>query len=344
MIESPEGNSTLPEAELIVVQQACDVPALQTKTQSWFAGSPTRVHARLEPSLEPRAVLTPSPIAGVRVWIVTRDTTTVWLYFAVQTEPAAQPRYLMRDIKLDRGFDELGLEQVAQVIYLASTALWTGQLQSPRRQVEDSLWVAAPASAHVLELPKTKLAVGSAPPVADRSWELHPELGYDLRLQGHEGMAHGPQTGLRLLRKTPANEIGGRVSAQLILPHEENAGPVQLQLRGYSTRAALWFGHRATSGSLLFVQAGPGVDFIRYSVASMAEQDLQSGRDQWQARPLVWLALGSETKIWRIRLGLQLSVTVQLTNVHYDLVAGNQRTALLTPWIIQPGETLHLAF
>ncbi len=43
IVESPEGRTALPEAELIVVQDACDVPALQTKTQSRFAGSATRV-------------------------------------------------------------------------------------------------------------------------------------------------------------------------------------------------------------------------------------------------------------------------------------------------------------
>ena len=53
-----------------------------------------------------------------------------------------------------------------------------------------------------------------------------------------------------------------------------------------------------------------------------------SGRDHWQTRPVVWLALGGETKFFGVRLGLQVSVTVQLTKVHYDLVEGDQRTAL----------------
>ena len=85
--------------------------------------------------------------------------------------------------------------------------------------------------------------------------------------------------------------------------------------------------HSARKNAKLVCRVGY-IDFVRHSVASLAAQDMVSGRDHWQTRPVVWLALGGETKFFGVRLGLQVSVTVQLTKVHYDLVEGDQRTAL----------------
>ena len=127
------GAASPPQVDIVVIQDERVVDALQSKTLSWFGGSMTRVKTRQEARLDPAVVLAPSPIAGVRVWIVPRNTTTVWLYFVVQAESGGMPRYLVHELLLDNGLDELGLEQVAQVVYFASQALWAGQLQSTTR-------------------------------------------------------------------------------------------------------------------------------------------------------------------------------------------------------------------
>jgi len=345
---------SLPRVDIAVVQNACDAMALQTKTLSWFVGSVTLVSARQEPGLDAGAVLAQSPVAGVRVWIVARTATTVWLYFAVQPEPGRVPRYLVRDIELDRGFDELGMEQVAQVVYLSSMALWTGQLQSTRSQLEDRL-----SATFLLPPPSTPGPRWSAMPTAvaaksgpapNKAWQgrsgwmLHSELAYGLRLQGREGIAQGPLGALRFLHASGDLELGGRLSVQFLLPHRQQSDPVVLDLRGYSIRAAPWLSFRKASDLSVTAELGPGMDVVRYSVKSTADPSLQPVPSQWEVRPIAWLAIGIESGSSRIRFGLEASLSVQLLRTHYDLVDGSQHIELLAPWIIQPGWSAHVVF
>ena len=79
------GTESPPQVEIVVIQDE-HVDAIQSKTLSWFGGWTTRVKTRQEARLEAAVVLAPSPVAGVRVWIVPRSATTVWLYFVVQVD------------------------------------------------------------------------------------------------------------------------------------------------------------------------------------------------------------------------------------------------------------------
>ena len=353
-IDRDDFASWLPRVDIVVVQNACDVVALQTKVRSWFDRTTTQLTARQEPRLNDNEVLAPSTVAGVRVWIVARTATTAWLYFVVQREPGGTPRYLARFIALDRGFDELGMEQVAQVVYLSSLALWAGQVQDTRRQFEAQLSHATPAQPtfghHTGPTPSSPAnAAAPAPGAANKDansprWRLQSELGYGLRWLGNEGTAQGPLGAMRVLRIRSDTELGARFAVQRILPHQQQGGPVELALHGYSLRATPWLSHRAANGLWVTGEVGPGIDVVRYSVKSVAESSLQPTAARWEVRPMAWLALGIEAGFSRVRLGLQASFAVQLLRTHYDLVDGNQHTALLTPWMIQPGFSAHLVF
>src|SRR6201999_2079048 len=56
-------------------------------------------------------------------------------------------RYLLRDLTLEHGLDEVGSEELAQAVHLSTVALLEGQLSTTREQVERSLQDAAPADA-----------------------------------------------------------------------------------------------------------------------------------------------------------------------------------------------------
>jgi len=276
----------------------------------------------------------------------------VWLYFVVQVEGGSTPRYLVHELQLDNGLDELGLEQVAQVVCLSSQALWTGQIQSTRRQFEDRL-------ALVEREPRGSLAGWtSQSPVEPThstndeaksephrtSWLVQPEIGYSVRLLGREGIAQGPLVALRVVHAPNDTQVGGRLTAQLLLPHGQRSGPVELDLRGYSMRATLWTTGRETAGLSPTAEIGPGIDLVRYSTGSFTEQDLKPVGAQWEVRPIVWLALGMQGGHSPVQFGLQASIAVQVLNTHYDLAEANQRTRLLTASLIQPGFSAQAIF
>jgi len=329
-VQTAQKAHSLPRVDVSVVESACDASDLQTKVGSWFAGSKTTVSTHSERKLDPDSVLAPSPLQGVRLWIAARNSTTVALYFAVQPEPGVVPRFLVRDIALDHGFDELGMEQLAQVIFLSSLALWSGQLQSPKSQLEERLSIAAPAA--------------QAVPSRSFGWALHSEMGYGIRLQGREGIAQGLLGALRVVRGAGDLECGGRLAVQLFFPRRQYSDPVALDLRGYSLHAAAWLSQRGANGLSLTAEFGPGLDVIRYAVNSVADSSVQPRPAHWEIRPIAWLAAGIEGAVSRVRLGLSGSLAIQLYRTHYDIVDAGQRTKLLTPWLIQPGFAAYIAF
>lgn len=346
------GTQSPPQVDIVVIQDEDDIDALQSKTLSWFGGSMTRVKTRQEARLDAAVVLSPSPVAGVRVWIVRSSATTVWLYFVVQVERGSIPRYLVRELRLDNGLDELGLEQVAQVVYLSSQALWTGQIQSTRRQFEDRLALVGPVSSGSLGGRGSRSPANPTHSMNDEaksephrsSWLVQSEIGYSLRLLGHEGIAQGPLVALRVVHAPNDTQIGGRLVAQLLLPHQQRSGPVQLDLRGYSLRATFWTSGSETAGLSPTAEIGPGIDWVRYSASAIVEQGLKPVGAQWEVRPILWLALGMQGGHAPVRFGLQTSIALQLLDTHYDLADGSQRTRLLTAWLFQPGFSAQAIF
>jgi hypothetical protein len=176
------------------------------------------------------------------------------------------------------------------------------------------------------------------------SWLVQPEIGYALRLLGHEGIAQGPLVAVRVVHAHNDTQVGGRLATQLLLPHAQRIGPVELDLRGYSMRTTFWASGKEIAGLSPTAEIGPGIDLVRYSASSSTEQGLKPIGTQWEARPIVWLALGMQGGHSPVRLGFQASLAVQVLNTHYDLAEGNQRTRLLTASLIQPGLSAQAIF
>lgn len=343
--------SSPPIVQVTVVDDACDMAALYAKTQSWLASSVTTLRMRREPRLEPSVVMAPGVTPGVRVWVVF-NSGKASLYFVVQPESGRLPRYLFEEVELDGGFDELGLEQLAQALYLSSQAIWDGQIQAARHTFEARLYqesasVAARNAEPAWSEPSNARFTHDQKAAPQRrldrpTFHLHSELGYGLRLRGPEGMVHGPQMSVRA-GFGAHDETSARITIQLCLPSSVNAGPVVLDFRGYSMRGALHV-LRRTGDIGIAMELGPGLDIIRYSAASSAEGDLQLTPSRWELRPMLWFGIGVETTGGPPSLSLHTSLALQLTKTHYDLVDGPLSDTLMTPWIIQPGASVQIVY
>jgi hypothetical protein len=260
----------------------------------------------------------------------------VRLFFAVEDRAREIPRYLVHDVALDRGLDELGMEQLAQVVYLSAMALWAGNVESSRRDVEEGLRppLAAP--------PPTPTAPPTAPPLTikpPQGWRhgIRVGLDYIVRFRGDEGLTEGPGASVGVLWSEGASELGGRLHAELSLPHHPAKSGVEIDVFGGTFRLGLTMGHRASNRIWVTGEVGPGLDVVRYQTSSIANRSLQPTPGALSIRPLSYASVGVRADLGFASLSCSALVAVQLVRTHYDISENGLRSELLVPWLVQPG-------
>jgi hypothetical protein len=151
----PAPSPTVPAFVLVMVPGAAQPPAsLEERVLSWFSADTLKLSGQRGQQLDPASVLAGLDEPGVKVWLLPRTATSVRLFFSVKDPAGAPIRYLVTDFVLPRGFDELGLEQLSQVIYLSTMALWEGRMESSRREVELGLSVTTATATTPSAVPK----------------------------------------------------------------------------------------------------------------------------------------------------------------------------------------------
>src|SRR5689334_20487331 len=108
---APRSTTAPPNVTLAFVGDEADVAALEARVTSWFHAQGTLTQSSRVPAMDAMAFFS-SREPGVRIWIVLKSPSSVRLFFAVQ-ELESAPRFLVRDVELDGGLDEIGLEQIA---------------------------------------------------------------------------------------------------------------------------------------------------------------------------------------------------------------------------------------
>ncbi|HEY3498477.1 MAG TPA: hypothetical protein VGK73_27490 [Polyangiaceae bacterium] len=325
---SVEPRAAPPRVAVASVGQMPGLEALEVRLRSWFGPESTELSVRRLDALDPNEVLSPSGEAGVRVFLVQRSPDTVRLFFTVIEQNQASPRYLVRDVTLDGGLDELGIEQVTQVIYLSSSALWSGVVESPRQEVEQRL---APERAPA---PPPKPAARPS----ERAPRLRGVLGFEyaFRFAGEEGVTHGPAAVLGLGRSHGALALGTRLSAALILPHTSESQAVTLDLRGASFALGAFLSGRVLDRTSAIAEVGLGLDVVRYRVEALADPTLVAGQSEREVRPFLRLRLGLAEEFGPLKVGVAAGACVQFLRTHYDIVEESGNEELFSVWPVQP--------
>ncbi len=351
----PAPSPTVPGFVLVVVPGAAQPPAsLEERVLSWFSADTVKVSGRRQQQLDPASVLAGPEEPGVKVWLLPRTTTTVRLFFSVKDPAGAPIRYLVTDFALPRGFDELGLEQLSQVIYLSATALWEGRLESSRREVELGLSVATAPATAPSAVPKRPVILepearrpASARPVPRRGRDgLSPLAGleYSARLRGHEGVAQGPGGFFSLSLGHGVLAFGGRMRAALLLPTSVGRRQIELELRGYSFSLGPWLARRVAERLWLDAELGVGADVIRFDASAARGSGWTTGAPVWEPRPLLVGRIGAQAPLGGFRIGVTVGVALQLLKTRYDVTEPSGHSVLLTPWRLQPATAVELSW
>ncbi len=313
---------------------------------SWFheQGTPTR--SSQQAVVDPQAFFLPTGEAGVRIWIMLKLPALVRLFFAVERPDGAEAHYLARDVALDAGLDEIALEQVAQVVNLSATALWAGNLESSRQELEKRLGVGAPAQPdrelqpdrpRMLEHRETIPGAPAREPAPERRASAAVGLEYTARLAGPEGLYHGPGLDFALVAKQRRLELGGRGHAQWLIPREvENSG-VTLELRGAALGLGAFVARQLSDHVWATGELGAGFDLVEYRALSLGDPSLEPTATSSEIRPLSYARAGLRAGLGVVSVSCALLLAVQFLSTHYDAADAGQRSELLRPWLVQPG-------
>jgi hypothetical protein len=288
--------------------------------------------------------------SGARVWIELVSAERARLVLS----DAKRGRYLLREVPLTNGLDEVGRETLCQVIESALMALRSHDKALTRDELAELLTKPTLAPA---ERPHTTNAAAAgagslerrAPPKGGVTLEPNtaPSLPSSFRLSlaylaqwtGSElGLLHGP--GLRLewaTRPRAGFLVGGALTGEMHFGQSYSGPLVGVNVRSNSGWLTLVVKRSWSDGTSLGVGAGAGVErskIVPRAVSGGLRDIAASSSDT-----TLWLRaeLGYERQFaaWSVALGLVTDIFTHDT--HYDVSRAGQTERLFAPWAVRPG-------
>ncbi len=288
----------------------------------------------------------------VRVWVVAVGSRQARLYFA---EPDAQ-RYLVREVPLASGFDEVGREQIVQVVLASTLAFMDRAADSSLAELEEAMpprveSVAAsepeappstvparvPTGTAGVAEPRDRVAGGMAP-AAHHEWATGVGLSvlYGASDKGEEGVAHGPGVSVELGHGNEAFGLALRLHGQYRFDRQVSTDRVQLSVReGVAAGSAVL---RVQPGGPLCWRAevGAGAQLLRIEPHARTD-DVRARSAAHDERPFVLVAVGPAWEAHGGWIRLMARLDLQLTRTRYDVRGESGAESELAVKRAQPG-------
>jgi len=303
----------LPEVELTIVGGDAVAAVVIEHVASWFEGTELSTHQQA--TLDPAAVLAKAGHPGVHVWIVLLDPKRVQIFFAVEDAKSTAPRYLMTVVTLDAGLDEIGIEELGQVVFPSADALWIGELETPRVEIEHELAQTTRSYALPTHRSAVHVAIGAEYQAIAQGHGINQSVGGTAAVLGHLGL---------------------RAHVAVLLPREASDGGVTVGFRGASIGAGGAIARPLARHTRLLGELGGGLDMVAYRPAMLPDPVLPTagGID---AQPIVYARVGASVALGACSLAIEAVANVHLRRTHYDIELDGMTHELVVPWLLQPG-------
>jgi hypothetical protein len=359
-VASAEGPDSPPSTRgacslyVALVGDAALDPILGRRITSWFDRSSFRVEVRDVPRLDAERVLSPQPGSCAWVWVTLRAERGARVYFVRGTAEQGAPSYLVRDIRLEHGLDEIGGERVAEAIHYSVLALLEGSASNDRAEVLRAL----EGDAAEGRTPPAKNAVAPAPDRGTGPIETRPPrrdvdvepraphrnvdvgIGYAVALRGDEGVAHGPRA---TLRAPLVGAFSAAVSIRSALPATPAVGAIDLELYGTTFAVGLAGTVPLARSTSLDVSSGPAVEWVHYSAVGSRDPAIVDGGAESEVRP-AWDFAARAVFEWPIRWAFVVECPVSLTRTTYDVATSGDRRTIGRPWALSPSAGIEVRF
>ncbi len=334
--------------------------------EEWFRESGIDITMSTQSSVSLEQV-TRAPPDGVRarLWLTLPTERLARVYMADTREQ----RFLVRDVELPTGLDELGREQLAQVVLASASAFIERRAESSLESVQRTL-----GPPRTLEPASTTPSNGpdhpsppSPPPTATArrrpTSALAPEPGpqpatlarpderdtrgvalaasYAIRMRGDEGVGHGPGVFAQGLLFTASGwTLGAALAARYELPVTSQGEHLDLHLDTLGARVALAAQRRTGNERGVGLWFGGGVDWVRYDPRAGQDRTLALHAARVDARPLLTLAGQHYWLMGSLRAGAMLSLDLLLIRRHYSVRLDSTEQREFTPWALLPSASI----
>ena len=332
--------------DVVLVGRAGSEGALDRRIESWFSPS-TTLSITKEEKLVTERVLGPLPTRRVVVWVTERTAREARIYFAVTGDTQEATRYLVRDVPLDAGFDELGGERVAQVVQSSVSALIEGSVEvAERPEIERVL--AAPVEPEKPSLARARKPTYVAVPPSKKQAEPPPQGPEFLPLAGAfyrgayagaDGFVHGPGVALGATFDFGETGLGAVARGQYLVPHTESFDGLDIELSGFAARLGAR-GAFFARPLVLDLELGGGFSWVRYDPLETASGPIPGARDV-DRRFFLFASLGPTHDFGTVRLGARVELEIYPVRSVYKLETGQEIGSTAR---FQPGLVFEIAF
>ena len=296
----------------------------------------------------------------------------VWVFVALERERRARlyfrgpfgERFLLRELSLRAGLDEVGRELIARVVQTSTVALLRSRegisraqaevevarvaAQSPDAASEPAAEPKAATPAHADDdapgaVPADQEDDASAPSERqERSWLLGVRVlggwtGGDLGAR----LGAGIEAGVRLLRAS-SPRLRVRLAFEPSLPQSIDAGGIEAEVISWPLRLGLDLGW-ARGAHAFWLGASTGIDVVRLSSDRASDPSLSLSAPATYLRPVSRAELRYELAQGPLLLSAALMLDVAWARSHYDVIADGTRTRVATPWRLRPALALGAA-
>ena len=375
----PSGERSAPVAPfprrltVVLVTQGPPPLTLRERITSWFDPD-TDVRMSVAPATDRQQMLTVPVAQEAALWVVQLSPDQALVTFSV-AHAAEGSRHLVREVHLEHGLDDLGLERLAYVIHSGVVALGEGAVgteraiaerhldragvpPSPAPPAEPPPWTTPPEGPPDLVpkpptvlLPAERYDLGPAldPPVDRGRVALTLAGGYHARFRGPEGIGQGPHVELGVLQTGTANAVFAALVGQLALPGAFESNELEVELQTGNLRLNVGLERRLTAQWIGALAAGAGGEIARIRPLGRAGGDDEDTTfiprsAGTQVRPAVGMTAGISYRSSVLDLGLFPGVTFLVSDVHYAVATGTEQRRVLSAQRVQPGVSLRLRF
>jgi hypothetical protein len=338
----------------------------------WFSDEPWHVRLRSVGSALPRAERPPA--GELRVTILLSSEVAAQLNVtAPGREPGESPSRWLEQVSLSNGFDDVGIEVIAQTLHSTAQASLSRAFppappappKPPPPAAPPPAAVAAAPEAAPVAIPAAAALSGGlaaasglpASPASDSAGAqpsahgsglfplpVHIAIGYQFHARGGEPVTHGPELRLELDWLARSVILASYVRGAWFTSSPATANGVVIGLDGMGVGAGL-AASLPLQRWLARVAFGSNIDLVNIQ-ATVADTDTLRSAGSGGARPRMFLTgeAGVTARLGRIELGATGLLRWQTSESHYDVLEEGQPHALVRAWRLQPGAALEVAY
>jgi hypothetical protein len=331
---------THPATEISVVGSPNNLDWVRALVHPEASGTAAIHWSRMD-RFDPHDVLRSTTGAGgvIRCWIDLTDARRARIYFAARSGE----RFLIRDLELSGGFDELDRATLAEVLDLSLAALVEDERAGLSRAETETLLARRNAARHPAPAAPAPPAA-STPPPADGG----PRVGAFYAGQAFSTglpIVQGPGLLLAWSRggssdDRPRGRLAGWLSVQYQLPADDQASLVGLRLQAVAPRAGVAI--RWPRG--LEARLGVGADVTHLTpLGGTAGTAVSLTAPRWSADLLATVAVGAAVALaHRVEIEALVFADYLPTAVSYDVAVGGQSSTVVSAFRLRPGIALEL--